>query len=405
MNNKSADAQEVTSETLQFLTFAVGAEQYGISITTVREIKSWEETTVLPNSPQFMRGVINLRGTVVPIFDLRSRFGQGETEIDAAKSVVIVIAIEDRQIGLLVDAVSDILDVDSSDIKNAPSSAEVNIEEAYINGLVSAGNKMVILLNTSNLFDVELVHILIPLPRNISRAKADQTEDKAHEVYKALLAGANFEETAATESAGQNALEGGDLGWRKTSQLPTVFADKVKPMKVGEISEPIRSASGFHIIKLKDKRGGNSHMVQQTQVRHILIKPNEIRDQRAAYDTIVRIRNDILQGKPFEEMAKTYSEDPSSARKGGNLGWVNPGVLVPKFEQTMNQIAVESVSEPFLTQYGWHILEVLGRRDQNMGEEFRVNKARAFLQKRRYEEELQTWIREIRQEAYVKINL
>ena len=143
----------------------------------------------------------------------------------------------------------------------------------------------------------------------------------------------------------------------------------------------------------------------QTQVRHILIKPNEIRDQRAAYDTIVRIRNDILQGKPFEEMAKTYSEDPSSARKGGNLGWVNPGVLVPKFEQTMNQIAVESVSEPFLTQYGWHILEVLGRRDQNMGEEFRVNKARAFLQKRRYEEELQTWIREIRQEAYVKINL
>ena len=155
MNNKSADAQEVTSETLQFLTFAVGAEQYGISITTVREIKSWEETTVLPNSPQFMRGVINLRGTVVPIFDLRSRFGQGETEIDAAKSVVIVIAIEDRQIGLLVDAVSDILDVDSSDIKNAPSSAEVNIEEAYINGLVSAGNKMVILLNTSNLFDVE----------------------------------------------------------------------------------------------------------------------------------------------------------------------------------------------------------------------------------------------------------
>ena len=177
MNNTSADAQEVTTETLQFLTFAVGDESYGISITTVREIKSWEETTVLPNSPQFMRGVINLRGTVVPIFDLRSRFGQGETNINAAKSVVIVIAIEDRQIGLLVDAVSDILDVESSAIKGAPSGTEANIEEAYISGLVSEGSKMVILLDTKNLFDVEAMqsfdHVTIDPSSNHSPSQEE----------------------------------------------------------------------------------------------------------------------------------------------------------------------------------------------------------------------------------------
>jgi len=248
-------------------------------------------------------------------------------------------------------------------------------------------------------------HILIPLPAHASASELEVTRKKAQRVHQTLLDGASFEDTAAAESGGQNALQGGDLGWRNASQLPSIFAEPVEQMASGAISSPITSASGFHIIKLIEKRGGETHIIPQTHVRHILIKPNEIRDQLAAKNIIDRIRNDITTGKSFEEMAKTYSDDPSSARKGGDLNWVNPGTLVPQFERTMNNATIDKISEPFLSQYGWHILEVMGRRDQNMGKEYRLNQARAFLQKRRFEEELQTWVREIRQDAYVNIKI
>lgn len=248
-------------------------------------------------------------------------------------------------------------------------------------------------------------HILIPLPAQTSASALETTRKKAQQVRQTLLDGASFGDTAAAESGGQNALQGGDLGWRNASQLPSIFAEPVEQMESGAISGLITSASGFHIIKLLEKRGGETHIIPQTHVRHILIKPNEIRDQLAAKNIIDRIRNDITAGKSFEEMAKTYSDDPSSARKGGDLNWVNPGTLVPQFERTMNNAAVNTISEPFLSQYGWHILEVMGRRDQNMGKEYRLNQARAFLQKRRFEEELQTWVREVRQDAYVNIKI
>jgi len=248
-------------------------------------------------------------------------------------------------------------------------------------------------------------HILIPLPAQVTTAQLDSALSKAKQVHQTLLDGASFADTAAAESAGQNALRGGDLGWRNSAQLPSLFADQVEQMKTGAVSSPISSPSGFHIIKLIEKRGGETHIIPQTHVRHILIKPNEIRDQLAAKNVIERIRTDIQKGKSFEEMAKTFSDDPTSARKGGDLNWVNPGALVPQFERTMNNATIDKISEPFLSQYGWHILEVMGRRDQNMGKEYRLNQARAFLQKRRFEEELQTWVREIRQEAYVNIKI
>jgi len=201
-------------------------------------------------------------------------------------------------------------------------------------------------------------------------------------------------------------LEGGDIGWRKPAQLPTIFAERVVKMKKGDVADPIRSSSGFHIIKLSDVRGSDVLMVQQTQVRHILLKPNEIRSEADARNQINTLRQQILSGeKTFADVARTYSDDPSSANNGGELNWTDPGVFVPEFEKTMNSTDVGKISQPFLTQYGWHILEVLGRRNENQGPAFRENQARLALQKRRYDEELERWLREIRQEAYVDIKL
>jgi len=252
--------------------------------------------------------------------------------------------------------------------------------------------------------EYRLSHILLPIPQQASKGDIKKLHKQANEWADKLQHGENFAQLAARLSKGQRALEGGDIGWRKAPQLPTLFADRVIKMEKGNVSRPIRSASGFHIIKLTDMRGSNVIMVEQTRVRHILVKPNEIRSEPEANALIKKISQDISSGnKSFEEMARSYSDDPSSAHSGGELDWVNPGVLVPEFEKTMNQSKVGALSAPFLTQYGWHILEVLERRSENQGPAFRENQAKMALQKRRYDEELQRWLREIRQEAYVDI--
>jgi len=250
-----------------------------------------------------------------------------------------------------------------------------------------------------------LGHILIAFPAKKDAKTIEKTHTKAKNIQKKIIDGSNFQEIATEFSAGQNALEGGDLGWRNTAQLPGLFVEHVKTMKIADISEPIRSSSGFHIIQLIDKKGGDSHLIKQTRARHILIKPNEIRSLDEARSLANKIRNEILGGENFESLAKTFSEDPSSARNGGELDWVSPGSLVPEFEKVMGAIKIGKISEPFLTQYGWHILEVLERREKNMSKEYQVNQARNFLSKRRYQEELESWIREIRQEAYVDIKI
>jgi len=250
-----------------------------------------------------------------------------------------------------------------------------------------------------------LGHILIAFPVKKAAETIELTQAKAKKIHNLLISGSNFQEVATEYSAGQNALEGGDLGWRNTAQLPSLFVEHVKSMEINDISEPIPSSSGFHIIQLIDKKGGDTHLVKQTRARHILIKPNEIRSLDESEALANKIRNEILNGENFEGLAKTFSEDPSSARNGGELDWVSPGSLVPEFEKTMNTIEIGKLSEPFLTQYGWHILEVLERREKNMNKEYQVNQARNFLSKRRYQEELESWIREIRQEAYVEIKI
>lgn len=254
--------------------------------------------------------------------------------------------------------------------------------------------------------DYRLGHILIAVPQSATPADKDIAEDKAYRIYEQLKEGANFAELAVSHSSGQNALKGGDLGWRKAAQLPTLFSETVLEMKNGEVAEPIRSPSGYHIIKVTDLRGGTEHVIQQSEVQHILIKPNEIRSLENSKKLIEDIRQRILAGKDsFDDMAKTYSDDPGSALDGGKLGWVNPGVMVPEFEAQMNQAAVESISPAFQTQYGWHILQVTGRRTQDMSIEVRRNRARDMLRRRKFDDELNTWLREIRQNAYVELKL
>ena len=251
--------------------------------------------------------------------------------------------------------------------------------------------------------DYRLGHILIAINDGSSPQVAEET---ALLVYKKLSEGADFAAMAAQYSSGETALSGGDLGWRKAAQLPTLFADTVLDMKHGEISQPIRSASGYHLIKVLEVRGGTEQIVQQTKTRHILVKPNEIRTEtetrKLIEDIYLQLQDDPEQ---FETLAKTYSDDPGSALQGGSLGWVNPGTMVPQFEQQMQSAPIGKISKPFRTDFGWHILQVEERRNQDMSEDFRRVRARQMLQKRRFDEELDGWLREVRQNAYVEIKL
>ena len=251
--------------------------------------------------------------------------------------------------------------------------------------------------------DYRLGHILIAIHNQTPPQVAEET---AMMVYQKLQDGADFAALAVRYSSGDAALSGGDLGWRKAAQLPTLFSDTVLDMGAGDVSAPIRSASGYHIIKVLELRGGTEQIVQQTKARHILVKPNEIRSETETRTLIEDIYRQLQQDPDqFETLAKTYSDDPGSALQGGSLGWVNPGTMVPEFEQQMQAAQIGEISQPFRSDFGWHILQVEERRSQDMSEEFRRSRARQMLQKRRFDEELDGWLREIRQNAYVEIKL
>lgn len=251
--------------------------------------------------------------------------------------------------------------------------------------------------------DYRLGHILIAIDNQTPPQVAEET---AMMVYQKLQDGADFAALAVRYSSGDAALSGGDLGWRKAAQLPTLFSDTVLDMGAGDVSAPIRSASGYHIIKVLELRGGTEQIVQQTKARHILVKPNEIRSETETRTLIEDIYRQLQQDPDqFETLAKTYSDDPGSALQGGSLGWVNPGTMVPEFEQQMQAAQIGEISQPFRSDFGWHILQVEERRSQDMSEEFRRSRARQMLQKRRFDEELDGWLREIRQNAYVEIKL
>jgi peptidyl-prolyl cis-trans isomerase SurA len=249
-----------------------------------------------------------------------------------------------------------------------------------------------------------LGHILIALPPNPSAQDIRTTRDKADSISTQLQEGADFGSLAIEFSEDQNALEGGDMGWRKPAQLPSMFSDLVADMKAGDTKGPIKSGRGFHLIKVMEKRGATSEgQIEQTQVRHVLIQPNEIRTEGECQDLATSLRDEIVEGRDFADVAKLYSDDPGSALGGGDLGWSRAGVFVPEFESTMKAMDINELSEVFKTAHGYHFLEVTGRRIEDFSERFKMGQAENYLRNQKFDEELDNWQREIRDKAFVEI--
>ena len=248
-----------------------------------------------------------------------------------------------------------------------------------------------------------LGHILIPIPENPSNNDLKTASSQANSIFAKIEEGDDFRALAIEFSSAQNSLEGGDLGWRKAAQLPTIFSDLVHNMEIGETRSPIRSGRGFHILKLFNKRGASTEgKIAQTRVRHVLVQPNEIRSENEANDLALSLRNEVVEGRDFEEIAKLYSDDPGSALSGGDLGWSRKGIFVPEFEKIMADSEINELSNVFQTVHGYHFLEVTGRRIEDFSERYRMSQAENFLRNQRFDQELSNWLREIREDAFIE---
>lgn len=253
--------------------------------------------------------------------------------------------------------------------------------------------------------EYRLGHILIALPEAASPDQISAAQRRAEELVKRLREGADFAQAALSVSAGQQALQGGDLGWRKAGQLPSLFAAPVQKMVMGDISDPIRSPSGFHVIKLLETRGDERVLVIQTHARHILIQTDAVTMDDQARQQLELLRARLLEGGDFSELAKANSQDLGSAADGGDLGWSSPGRMVPQFEEVMNTLQPGEISEPFKTRFGWHVVEVLERRQHDDTSEVRRSQVVAAIRKSKTDENLQLWLRRLRDEAYIELRL
>lgn len=250
-----------------------------------------------------------------------------------------------------------------------------------------------------------LQHILIATPEAASPEQAEDARRRAESIVDSLRSGADFASTAIAESDGRQALEGGDLGWRPADQLPTLFADLVIDMERGQVSDPIRTASGFHIIRLEDFKGGERQIITQSHVRHILIGTNEVTSNQDARTRLEQLRQRIEGGDDFAALARSHSDDKSSAIKGGDLGWITPGALLPRFEEEIDKLVPGELSQPFRTEFGWHLAQLLERRDHDSTDEVRRAEARKAISDRKVAEESELYLRRLRDEAYIDIRL
>ena len=248
-------------------------------------------------------------------------------------------------------------------------------------------------------------HILLSVKSGLSEIEIEAIENEAVSLLERLENGESFEKLAASYSAGQKALEGGFLGWRTSAELPSLFAEVVSGLTVGEVAQPVRSGAGFHILKLTEKRGNTVKFLDQTLARHILVQPSEIRTENQAEVLINDIYKRLKEGEDFKQLARQFSEDPGSKMDGGELGWSNPGDYDPAFEMTLNATEIGQLSEPIKSSFGWHIIEVMDRRNEDVSQEEQKNRAYQIIFKRKFDQELQSTLIELRAEAYVDIKL
>jgi peptidyl-prolyl cis-trans isomerase SurA len=251
--------------------------------------------------------------------------------------------------------------------------------------------------------EYNFAQILISIPENASPEQIQTRRARAQEVIDGLAKGADFAQLSATYSDAPNALQGGDSGWRQSGQIPALFADALKVLQPGQVAPLLKSANGFHILKLIDKRGRDVALtVTQTHARHILIKTNEVTSESEAKNRLLQLKERLDNGVKFEELARLHSDD-ASASKGGDLGWVNPGDTVPEFEKAMDALQPNQISAPIQSPFGWHIIQVLERRTQDVTQERQKLVARQAIRERKSEEAFQDWVRQIRDAAYVEL--
>ena len=278
--------------------------------------------------------------------------------------------------------------------------AKIDISEQEIENFINSEEGKTQLAEQYN-----VQHILLSVSRGSTEKEIEEIKINANSLISRLNDGESFEKLAASFSAGQNALEGGYLGWRTEAELPSLFAEVVTELKVGEIASPLRSGAGFHILKLIDKRGNTVKFLDQTLARHILVQPSEIRTENQAEELINTIYERLTSGEDFKQLARQYSEDPGTKMDGGELGWSNPGDYDPAFEQTLNATKIGELSKPVKSSFGWHVIEVMDRRNEDVSQEEQKDRAFRIIFDRKFEQELQSTLIELRAEAYVDIKL
>lgn len=252
--------------------------------------------------------------------------------------------------------------------------------------------------------DVEyrLRHILIPIAENASPTEIETVRNKAEDLRARALKGEDFAALAKRESSGQNAQEGGDLGWRAQDQVPTLFVRQVTTMSPSEVSDVIRSPSGFHIVKLEERRGSRPTLIEQARVRHILIEPSTLINDDEARTRLKSLKTRLAGGADFAELARAHSDDTATTAQGGELGWLSSDEAPPAFQEVIDNLAIGEVSEPFRSPLGWHLVQVLERRRQDRSEDAFRNQAHKIIRSRRIEEETERWLRQLRDESFVE---
>ena len=287
-------------------------------------------------------------------------------------------------------------EVVTSRFRDAFVARRIKISDKEIDSLVKA-------MNAKSNVEYHLGHILIAVDEDATEEAVDLAKAEALDISRQLKDGADFAQMAEQHSDGSEANDGGDFGWNTEQNLPELFRTPVYYLNVGGVSTPIRSPAGFHILKLFEKRGDLEHVVQQTKSRHILVRPDAITTEQDAIDLLNHIREEVLAGKAdFGNMAKKHSDDPGSANLGGELGWNNVGAFDPAFEETLGKLEVNEISQPFQSSFGWHIVQLTGKRQDDQSEDMKRQQAAKILRQRKFSEEVENWIREIRDEAYVK---
>lgn len=283
-----------------------------------------------------------------------------------------------------------------SQLRQAEVDSHINVSEEDIRLMLERQSG-------SDKVEYHLAHILIALSSDADVAARQQAEQEAQDVVTKAREGVDFAQLAVTHSDSPRALDGGDLGWRRGNALPTLFADTVPQLGVGEISDPINTSGGLHIVKLLDKRGADSGtVVRETKTRHILLKPNILRNPEQTRARLDEIRSRIVEGADFAELARENSEDPGSANQGGDLGWQGPESFVPEFQQALDVLEPNEISPVFKSPFGFHIAQLIERRDMDRTEDLRRAQARQAIFRRKVAEEQDVWMRQLREEAYVE---